>query len=125
MKKEVIEAYEKLDVQIEGLHKEISIISKKSPNDALNKFKLRFVNQILSEVNKILDKKYVPFDDFACFEEDDVPTNSDVVIVLTQYISCLEKFKFDNVEFKLTDWYWKTEEGIGIKTSRPPLKFTY
>lgn len=125
MTKEKVEIFEKLDVQFEGLHTEISIISKKSPNDALNKFKLKFVNQLLSKANEILEEKYNPFDDFTIFNEDEMPTNSDVVMVVTQYISCLEKFKFDNVKKESGEWYWKLDNKEQIKTSRPPGKFTF
>ena len=64
MKREEVNTFEKLQAQLEGLHTEISSLSKKSQNDALNKFKLKFVNQILSEANLLLGEKYKPFNDF-------------------------------------------------------------
>ena len=125
MTKKDVEVFDKLYIQIRGLHEEISIISKKSPNDALNKFKLKFINQILSDANVILAAKHKPFDDFTIFSEDDMPTNSDAVMVLTQYISCLEKYKFDNIEMLSGYWHWKTKSGEQIKTTRPSSKFTF
>ena len=35
--------------------------------------------------------------DFEKFQEDDIPFNSDVVLIVSQYIKCLEKYKFDNI----------------------------
>lgn len=106
MKRQQIDTFEKVQAQLEGLHTEISALSKKSQNDALNKFKLKFVNQILKEANKLLAEKYKPFIDFEIFDENDIPTNSDVAFMLTQYLSCFEKLRADNVMHNLGSWYW-------------------
>ncbi len=104
-----VDTFEKLQAQLQGLHIEISALSKKSQNDALNKFKLKFVNQILDESNQLLGKKYKPFSDFDLFDENDMPTNSDAAMMLTQYLNCFEKLRSDNVqkEDKFPNyWYW-------------------
>jgi len=75
----------------------MSILSKKSPNDAVNKFKLNFANKLLSQANDFLHKGYKPFDDFQQFDVDQSSTNSDVVFNLSQYIQCFEKYKSDYV----------------------------
>ncbi len=110
MTQEQVDTFEKIQAQLEGLHIEISSLSKKSQNDALNKFKLKFVNQILTEANALLGDSYKPFSDFTVFNEDDMPTNSDVALILTQYLNCLEKLRADNIEQEDTfprKWYWK------------------
>lgn len=89
--------YEKTLAQLEGLHSEIDALSKKKPDDSLNKFKLGFVNKIISESNEILGKKYIPFENFSTFEEDNLPTTSDVVLILTQYLSSFENMRKDNL----------------------------
>ena len=120
MKKENVEIFEKLYIQIKDIHNELSILSKKSPDGAINKFKLKFINQLLSSANGILDDTYKPFNDFTLFQEDDMPTNSDIVLIISQYIKCLDKFKRDNVEIKSGDWYWVIEKGReSIKTTSP------
>jgi hypothetical protein len=43
-----IEDLEKLIGQLDGLHSEISQLAKKSPNDGLNTFKLKFQSFLLS-----------------------------------------------------------------------------
>ncbi len=106
MTKKEVDTFEKAQAQLEGLHSEISALSKKSQNDALNKFKLKFVNQILSEANSVLGEKYKPFTDFTLFDENDIPTNSDVAMMLTQYLSCFEKLRADNVIQEFAHWYW-------------------
>jgi len=109
MTQEEVDLFEKLQAQLEGLYNEISALSKKSQNDALNKFKLKFVNQILTESNILLEDDYRPFADFSTFDENDLPTNSDVAMMLTQYLNCFEKLRVDNIvkELKFPQyWYW-------------------
>jgi hypothetical protein len=91
-------------------------------NDAVNKFKLKFINQILVETNTLLKEEYKPLEGFNSFEEDELPTNSDVTMIFEQYLSCLEKLRSDNittVEYKM-GWFWIIEgEPSEIKTSKP------
>lgn len=95
--KEDIERLEKTIGQLQGLHDEVSQLAKKSPNDGLNLFKLRLVNKILKGANEILVDRYRPFDDFDQFEEANLPTNSDVAMILTQYIEQAERFRSDHI----------------------------
>lgn len=113
MTQQEVDLFEKLQAQLEGLYIEISALSKKSQNDALNKFKLKFVNQILTEANILLEEEYMPFADFSTFDENDMPTNSDVAMMLTQYLNCFEKLRVDNIvkELKFPQyWYWMIED---------------
>jgi hypothetical protein len=74
----------------------------------------------LEEANGLLNEKYQPFKDFKGFDKDKLPTNSDVVIVLSQYLACLENMRFDNIQSSLGDWYWIIDgRGSPIKTSKP------
>ena len=121
MIRQEVDTFEKVQAQIEGLHTEISTLSKKSQNDALNKFKLKFVNQILKEANKLLGDIYKPFSDFELFDENEIPTTSDVAMMLTQYLSCFEKFRADNVkQGSNLRWYWIIDgKESDIKTIMP------
>lgn len=104
-----VDKFEKLVGQVQGLYEEMSILSKKSPNDAVNKFKLKFINHQLSESNALLAERYRPFDDFDIFSEDEIPQNSDVVFILSQYLQCMEKLRGDNVVVRNGYWYWHVE----------------
>jgi hypothetical protein len=120
MTKEEVDKFEKTHSQFEGLCKEIGILSKKSPNDAVNKFKLKFINQILVEANNILTNKYLPLEGFDVFKEDELPTNSDVTFIFEQYLNCLEKLRSDNVTQKHARWHWVIDgKESEIKTSEP------
>ena len=104
-----VDIFEKLSGQLLSIYEEISLLSKKNPNDAVNKFKLKFVNKLISQSNEYLADKYKPFDDFDNFDEDDIPQNSDVVFILSQYLQCFEKQRADNVVIRNGAWYWCVE----------------
>ena len=101
-----IDEFLKLLLQVDKLLNGFLELSKKKPNDAVNKFKLKIVNNLLNIANKILTKKYMPFDDFELFDEDDLPTNSDVVVIIAQYVACLKKFGRDSTEYHDYHHYW-------------------
>jgi hypothetical protein len=109
MKRADVDKFEKLVGQLQSTYDEISLLSKKSPNDAVNKFKLKFINTLLEQANDLLGQKYKPFNDFALFNEDDVPQNSDIAFILSQYLQCFEKIRADNVVNQYGKWYWAVE----------------
>jgi hypothetical protein len=120
MTREDVETFIKTQSQLEELYTEISILSKKSQNDALNKFKLKFVNQLLDEANQLLGDKNKPFNDFSSFDEEDMPTNSDVALILSQYLSCLENSRTENTMQYVKSWYWVIDgERSDIRTNMP------
>ncbi|MFF2482727.1 hypothetical protein [Paenibacillus sp. NPDC058071] len=120
-----VSAFEKVQAQLQGLFDEVGTLSKKKPDDAINKFKLKIINPILAEANKLLTEEYKPFSDFEQFDEDSLPTNSDTVMVLSQYLNCLEKLRADNIMLYGAAWYWM-KKGIrsDIRTA-PPKKITW
>jgi hypothetical protein len=106
MNKSDVDVFEKLSGQLISVYEEISLLSKKNPNDAVNKFKLRFLNKLLDDSNKFLTDEYKPYEEFNIFDEDDMPQNSDVVFILSQYLQCFEKFRADQVILEYGTWYW-------------------
>lgn len=95
---------EKLIVQLQGLHIEITILAKKAPNDGLNLFKLKLVNNILAKGNSILTGHYKPLESFTTFDESALPTNSDVTMVLALYIEQAERFRSNNMVYSHYKW---------------------
>ena len=51
---EEVQDFERLEQQLHSMLAEISELSKKRPNDGLNKFKLKLVNVLLEGTNKFL-----------------------------------------------------------------------
>lgn len=119
---EDIEVLEKLIGQLDGLHSEIAQLAKKSPNDALNKFKLNLVNKVLSRANELLVDRYRPFEDFDQFEEDNLPSNSDVTMILAQYMEQTERFRSDNVVYRSSRWQYVVEGEPSGVNARPATK---
>lgn len=98
MKQEDIEIFYKAWDQLNVTITEISELSKKKPNDAVNNFKLKYINKILEDVNRLLGDTLKPFPDFTVFDEDDLPTNSDISLILAQYESSLYDFFLKNTD---------------------------
>ncbi len=125
-----IDKFEKVQGQLEGLLSEIAVLAKKSPNDGVNKFKLNFINKVLKEANNILEEEYIPLDSFSQFNEDDLPSNSDVTFILSQYLSCFEKLRADNIkEDRITaghrsrmGWVWIIDDEDTVLETAPPKK---
>jgi hypothetical protein len=75
---EDVEKLEKISGQLQAAHTEISTLAKKALSDSVNAFKLKMINKIIRESNNVLGEKYKPFEEFDEFEDDDLPSNSDV-----------------------------------------------
>lgn len=102
MAKELDPNYHKVKGQMSTLFQEIKDLSKKSPDTQLNPFKLEYINEIIADANKILVGEYKPSKNFELFDKDDLPSNSDVVMILAQYINSFEDYYNDNNPYKLS-----------------------
>ena len=123
MKRTEVDRFEKLVAQLESLHAELSMLAKKSPNDAVNEFKLKFINTILSQCNSLFGEKRRPFVEFETFPLDQVPSNSDATFIISQYIECGEKFRADNIRQRGGAWWWKIDnEGEPTVRTGAPRK---
>jgi hypothetical protein len=120
--KSEVEALEKLIGQLQGLHAEITSLAKKSPSDAVNSFKLKLINKVIEFGNEVLGSEYRPFDDFEQFDADDVPSTSDVALVLGQYIEEAERFRSDNVKWHGGRWVYIVNGTESDIRSGPPSK---
>jgi hypothetical protein len=119
MKKADIDLFEKLISQLKSLHSELTLLAKKAPNDAVNQFKLKFVNSTLEHCNKFFGVKNRPFSDFETFSMEEMPSNSDVTFIVSQYIECAEKFRADNVRNYSGRWYWRLD---GEDQNKPTIQ---
>jgi hypothetical protein len=124
MDKLQVEKFLKLQPQLKSAYDEIALLSKKKPTDSLNTFKLKFINSILSRANEILEDNYKPFpEEFTLFDENDMPNNSDVVFILSHYLTCLEKLRCDNIKIYEHKWHWLIDGEISSQqTDSPTIK---
>jgi hypothetical protein len=116
MKKKDIDQFEILQGQLQSFYEEMNTLAKKSPNDALNKFKLGLVNSVLQKTNTFLGKTRKPFIDFENFDEAAIPTTSDVLVMISQYLRAFEKLRTENIYIDLGNWYWSIDEDPAHKT---------
>lgn len=92
----VIRDFSQLEVQMKTFYEELSILSKKSPDGPLNRFKLKLVNDTLKRVNAIIGDTHRPFPDFELFSESDLPSSSDAVLMLSHYLKSMMRFEVDH-----------------------------
>ena len=127
IKREDVGVFEKLTAQLSSSHQEVSALSKKTPNSALNTFKLKLINGVLERCNAFFGDEYRPFADFSTFSLEDLPSNSDVSFILAQYLECAENYRADRVRQIFGGrWVWDTineepvvsEEDAGAEDER-------
>jgi hypothetical protein len=114
-----VDRFERVRAQLTQLHLEIAVLSKSKPDNLINKFKLNFINEKLAQANSILVEKFRPFRDFTTFEENALPSNSDVTLVLSQYLECLEAWRCANIYQSDYRWQWKLDGTEEVKTDAP------
>ena len=112
-----IEDYSLLIDMLHAQRQEFDILSKKKSDGPLNKMKIKMVNRVIEPLNELLKNepshKYLDV-----LNEDDLPTNSDVVLIISQYEKALLNFKNKYFLFdkNYTDKYgdprarWNTKE---------------
>lgn len=124
MDAKTIDRFEKVDVQLMGFLAEFQSLTKKSPKDAVNTFKLKYLNEVLAEANAVLPVKSRPFADFEQFDSDSLPTNSDVVMILRQYSDCMEQVRERDTFKEYGTYYWSVDGAKGAKkqTRDPRLR---
>jgi hypothetical protein len=109
-----IEEFKKTIGQLIEIISDFTELSKRKPDVPVNKFKLGLVNIILEKINGILDEEDKPFVSFSLFSEDDLPTNSDILVILNQYHKCSRSFAEKNIIYESFVNYWI----IGNKKSK-------
>lgn len=77
--------------QVRTLKYEFQALSSKKPNDLLNNFKVKYVNRTLADANRVLDEDK-PYKDFDQFCDEELPTNSDVLMMLSLYLDKLADY---------------------------------
>lgn len=87
-----IENYNLLVGMLQAQKHEFDLLAKKKADGPLNKMKIKIVNRVLEPLSELL--KNEPSHKFLdILNEEDLPTNSDVVLIISQYEQALENFK--------------------------------
>jgi hypothetical protein len=100
---------------LDGLQSELGAAAKRKSTEPVTNFQLRLINLVLAKANALLGANK-PIGDFEKFEPDDIPTVSDVSMVVAQYVESFEKIRCENIEKMFGNWVWK---GTNIATVAP------
>lgn len=94
------------------MHAELTALNKKSPDEAVNQFKMGFINSALADCNELLGPEFQPFGGFAEFNADVVHTNRHVSLVLAQSMEAeaLNKLRSDNAIWGSGRWSYDLAE---------------
>ena len=93
---------------LEAMYKEFKELSKKKPDAAISKSKIKLANRLLQKVRFVLgDEESIDFLDL--IEEDDVPQASDVTLMLSQYVAAMESFHNKYYGWNGSDDVWFIE----------------
>lgn len=112
MKSADVDLFNRVKSQLQELHAEVGILSKGKPDNLINAFKLKFINEKIEQANFLLVGDFKPFGEFIKFEDASLPSNSDVVMVLSQYLNCLEGWRSANVYYNKASmaWRWRVDD---------------
>lgn len=101
-----VQTYYMISELLKTSYLEIKELSKKKPNDLLNEFKVKKINKILKVIKKLLENEPTAmFLDL--LDDDNLPSNSDVTLVLGEYNASLNNFRKKYSTFD----GWTTSEG--------------
>ena len=89
---EDVQKFEMLYPMLDSDIAEIRELSKKKQDEPLNPFKVKIINKKLGQIKDLL--KDEPSNEYLeLLDEDSLPTNSDAVLMLSQFINSLNQFK--------------------------------
>ena len=89
---EKAELYEITMPLLQAMYREFKELSKKKPEGAVGKVKIKVVNRLLTKCQEVLEAE-ASIDYLDVLDEDDVPQNSDVVLTLSQYVAAMQQFR--------------------------------
>jgi hypothetical protein len=85
-------AYDRLVPMLEAAHHEMTELSKKKQDGVVNNLKIKMINRLLTELSNVL-KDDPSYDFVDMLDEETLPQNSDVVLVLSQWQAALKQYK--------------------------------
>src|SRR5688572_22442920 len=87
-----VQRIDMLSTLLDAAIMEMKEFSKKKPDESLNPTKIKILNRLLIPLKEVLAT-----DPSAAFldllDEDNIPSNSDAVLILGQYAAAIEQFK--------------------------------
>lgn len=90
--KEKVDNYTTTMPLLEAMYAEFKELSKKKPDSAVSKNKIKITNRLLEKVRTVLENS-TSMEFLDLLDEDDVPQVSDVTLILSQYVASMEAFE--------------------------------
>ena len=92
---EQVELYDTISRLLEAAFDEVKDFSKKKQDEPLNEKKVKIINRLLEKAKEVLkDEPTVEFLDL--LDENELPSNSDAVLTMSQFMSAMDKFHADH-----------------------------
>ena len=101
--KEKAEIFEIIMPLLKALYEEFRELSKKKPDAKINETKINISNRLL-EKSRIVLANESTIDYLILLEKDLIPSNDDVVIIMSQYMTAMNKFKKDYFNYEANRW---------------------
>lgn len=93
---------------LNAMYAQFQELSKKKPDDAISKNKIAVVNRLLQRCRDILESEdSLEFLDL--LDEEDLPKNSDVVLMLSQYVAAMKTFRKTYHQYHNGEYQWMTD----------------
>lgn len=109
---EKVATYRSSKKVFDGLLREMKELSKKKADATLSKGKVKILNRVLEDLKGVLkdepEAKYLDL-----LDDDDLPQNSDAVLVMVQYQDALTAFagRYRQYDRAKSDHFWSTTSG--------------
>jgi hypothetical protein len=87
-----IKDYKLLKDMLHSQKKEFDLLSKKKADEQLNPMKIKIANRVLEPLKELF-KHEESHKILNTLNEDEMPTNSDVVLIISQYETAINEFK--------------------------------
>ena len=87
-----VRQFELVESMLDSLYREMKELSKKSPDGTLNSLKVKMINRVMADLKTVLGSEpSVGYLDL--LEDEKLPSNSDVVLILSQYDAAVTRFR--------------------------------
>ncbi len=105
---EQVKLYLTINPLLKSAFDEVKEFSKKKQDEELNIKKVKMINRLLEKAKEIL-KDEPTVDYLELLDEDELPTNSDAVLTMSQFISAMNKFHEDHYHYENNMLSWDNE----------------
>lgn len=105
---EQVKLYLTINPLLKSAFDEVKEFSKKKQDEELNIKKVKMINRLLEKAKEIL-KDEPTVDYLELLDEDELPTNSDAVLTMSQFISAMNKYHDDHYHYENNMLSWDND----------------